>query len=134
MKRWFAGLFLACCAATSQAFISPPSHLASTTTRASSSSTSLRAVAKKDSYSVTLLPGDGIGPEIMAATVSLSHPPFNRFDLCQFVDNACDVSQRDVLQEAAKKEGFKIDYTEALIGGAAIDATGEPFPDSSLHQ
>lgn len=28
------------------------------------------AVARKDSYSVTLLPGDGIGPEITAATVS----------------------------------------------------------------
>ena len=36
--------------------------------RASSASSSLSAVAKKDAYSVTLLPGDGIGPEISAAT------------------------------------------------------------------
>jgi len=28
------------------------------------------AVEKKSSYLVTLLPGDGIGPEIMAASVS----------------------------------------------------------------
>jgi len=42
--------------------------------------------------------------------------------------------QVGVLEEAARKGGFKIKFTEALIGGAAIDATDEPFPDSSLKQ
>ena len=37
-------------------------------TTATTAATGLNAVSKKDSYSVTLLPGDGIGPEITEAT------------------------------------------------------------------
>lgn len=66
------------------------------------------AVARKDSYSVTLLPGDGIGPEITEATVG-------------------------VLEEVAKRQGFKLSFNKALIGGAALDAVNEPFPDESLR-
>lgn len=71
--------------------------------------TSLNAVSKKDSYTVTLLPGDGIGPEITAAT-------------------------KQVLEALCARCGFQIDLKEALIGGAAIDAKNDPFPDESLEQ
>jgi len=69
----------------------------------------LDAVAQKDSYSVTLLPGDGIGPEITAAT-------------------------KVALEALCKKCGFEIELKEALIGGAAIDAANDPFPQESLDQ
>ncbi|KAL7528672.1 hypothetical protein ACHAWF_002659 [Thalassiosira exigua] len=74
-----------------------------------SSATALRAVAKKDVYQITLLPGDGIGPEIMSAT-------------------------KGVLDALTKRCGFRLETTEALIGGAAIDAANDPFPDESLKQ
>ena len=74
-----------------------------------SASTPLQAVAKSDSYSVTLLPGDGIGPEITEAT-------------------------RGVLEAVADRFGFSMDLKEALIGGAAIDAVQDPFPQESLDQ
>lgn len=60
------------------------------------------------SHRVTVLPGDGIGPEIMK------------------------VAQR-ALDVAGKAEGESFEYTEALIGGAAIDATGSPYPDETLQ-
>jgi 3-isopropylmalate dehydrogenase len=75
----------------------------------SKQSSSLRAVAKKDSYAVTLLPGDGIGPEITAAT-------------------------KQVVQALATRCNFRIEWKEALIGGAAIDAKNDPFPQESLEQ
>ncbi|MDY2870163.1 MAG: 3-isopropylmalate dehydrogenase [Succiniclasticum sp.] len=52
---------------------------------------------------ITLLPGDGIGPEIVDATVC-------------------------VMDAAAKKFGFTLDYDKELLGGCAIDAYGDPFP------
>lgn len=58
-------------------------------------------------YRITLLPGDGIGPEIMAVAV-------------------------DVLKVVGKQFDIQFQFTEALIGGAAIDATGEPLPDATL--
>lgn len=73
------------------------------------SSSSLAAVSKKDSYSITLLPGDGIGPEIMTAC-------------------------REVLGVLTKRCGFELEMKEALIGGAALDAVNDPFPDESLQQ
>ena len=72
-------------------------------------SSSLNAVSKKDSYSVPPLPGDGIGPEITAATKS-------------------------VLEVLCKRSGFEIELKEALIGGSAIDAVSDPFPQESLEQ
>ena len=33
---------------------------------------------------------------------------------------------------AQSKAGFSLDFSETLIGGAALDATGEAFPDESL--
>lgn len=59
-------------------------------------------------YRITLLPGDGIGPEIIAVAV-------------------------DVLKVIGKKFNIQFDFTEALIGGAAIDETGEPLPQATLN-
>jgi 3-isopropylmalate dehydrogenase len=58
-------------------------------------------------YRITLLPGDGIGPEIIAVSV-------------------------DVLKVVGKKFDIDFEFQEALIGGAAIDATGEPLPAATL--
>lgn len=58
-------------------------------------------------YRITLLPGDGIGPEIMAVTVV-------------------------VLKQVGLQLGISFDFKEALIGGAAIDATGSPLPNETL--
>jgi 3-isopropylmalate dehydrogenase len=58
-------------------------------------------------YKVAVLPGDGIGPEITAQAVK-------------------------VLDAVGAKFGHTFAYTEALIGGAAIDAVGSPLPDDTL--
>lgn len=58
-------------------------------------------------YRITLLPGDGIGPEIMDVAVN-------------------------VLKVVGKRFDIQFEFSTALIGGAAIDATGEPLPDVSL--
>ncbi len=60
-------------------------------------------------YRITLLPGDGIGPEIMTVAV-------------------------DVLKVVGKKFDIQFEFQEALIGGRAIDATGEPLPSATLDQ
>jgi 3-isopropylmalate dehydrogenase len=59
-------------------------------------------------YRVSLLPGDGIGSEIMAVAV-------------------------DVLKVVEKKFDIHFEFEEVLIGGAAIDATGEPLPAATLE-
>jgi len=54
-----------------------------------------------------LLPGDGIGPEVVAeATV--------------------------ILNAVARRFGHDFSYTEHLMGGCAIDATGDPPPSATL--
>ncbi|MEL6869484.1 MAG: 3-isopropylmalate dehydrogenase [Pseudomonadota bacterium] len=55
------------------------------------------------SASIVALAGDGIGPEVMAVAT-------------------------DVLRAIAQHANFAFDLQPALIGGAAIDATGEPLP------
>jgi 3-isopropylmalate dehydrogenase len=59
-------------------------------------------------HKITLLPGDGIGPEIMSVAVQ-------------------------VLKAIASKYNLEFTFTEALIGGAAIDETGEPLPAETLE-
>ncbi len=54
-------------------------------------------------YKITLLKGDGIGPEIVNQAVK-------------------------VLDCAAEKFGFGVTYDEGLLGGCAIDATGVSAP------
>ena len=56
---------------------------------------------------ITLLPGDGIGVEIVEAAV-------------------------EVLNAAAKKYCIELEYDRQLIGGAAIDATGNPLPEATV--
>lgn len=56
---------------------------------------------------ICLMPGDGIGPEIVEQAVM-------------------------VLDTVAAKFGHTVEYTEALIGGVAIDATGNPLPDETV--
>ncbi|MDD3693542.1 MAG: 3-isopropylmalate dehydrogenase [Oscillospiraceae bacterium] len=62
-----------------------------------------------DTYKITLLRGDGIGPEIVAEAVK-------------------------VLDHTAKKFGFSVNYTEALMGGCAIDSTGVPLPQQTIDK
>ena len=59
------------------------------------------------SYRITLLPGDGIGPEITAVA-------------------------RVLLEAVAAHHGFGLDFDEQLIGAAAVAATGVPLPDETL--
>jgi 3-isopropylmalate dehydrogenase len=57
---------------------------------------------------ITLLPGDGIGPEVLAEAVK-------------------------ALVAIAARYGHEFTFQEALIGGVAIDATGSPLPDETLN-
>ena len=59
-------------------------------------------------HRVVLLPGDGIGPEITAVA-------------------------KQLLEAVSTRHGFSLDFSEAPIGGSAIDATGEPLPASTLE-
>ncbi|MCV3213511.1 3-isopropylmalate dehydrogenase [Plectonema radiosum NIES-515] len=59
-------------------------------------------------YRITLLPGDGIGPEIINVAV-------------------------DVLKIVGKQFDLQFEFQQALMGGAAIDATGVPLPDDTLE-
>ncbi|MEM7671837.1 MAG: 3-isopropylmalate dehydrogenase [Verrucomicrobiota bacterium] len=54
-----------------------------------------------------VLPGDGIGPEVMSVALQ-------------------------VLEKVAAQDDFSIEYAEADIGGIAIDNHGTAFPDSTL--
>lgn len=56
---------------------------------------------------IVVLPGDGIGPEVTAAAVA-------------------------VLRAVAARYGHDFQFSEHLIGGAAIDATGSALPDATL--
>lgn len=58
-------------------------------------------------YKITVLKGDGIGPEIVDECIK-------------------------VLNKAGEKFGYKLDYDYQLLGGAAIDETGVPFPEQTL--
>ena len=75
--------------------------------RRSSRGAALAAASNKN-YKLTLLPGDGIGPEIMKVAV-------------------------DVLNEVGRKHEITFTYEEKLVGGAAIDAFGTPLPEDTLE-
>ena len=59
------------------------------------------------SIKIAVLPGDGIGPEVTEQAVR-------------------------VLTAAADVHGLTVDFVKCRIGGAAIDATGEPLPADTL--
>src|SRR6202043_1563962 len=56
---------------------------------------------------IVLLPGDGIGPEVVRVAVS-------------------------VLKDCATEFGHHFEFAEFPFGGCAIDATGMPFPAETL--
>jgi 3-isopropylmalate dehydrogenase len=56
---------------------------------------------------IAVLPGDGIGPEVTAAGVT-------------------------VLRAIAERHGHRFEITEYPFGGAAIDACGDPLPPQTL--
>ena len=58
-------------------------------------------------FNVTLIPGDGIGPEIVREA-------------------------RKVLDRVAEKYGHRFTYKEVLMGGCSIDAYGVPLTDEAL--
>ena len=58
-------------------------------------------------YNIALLKGDGIGPEIVDSAVK-------------------------VLEAVGKKFGHTFNFTDYLIGGCAIDATGKPLPEETV--
>jgi 3-isopropylmalate dehydrogenase len=57
---------------------------------------------------ILVLPGDGIGPEVVAQA-------------------------RHVLDACAQRYSFHLAFTEAIVGGAAIDAFHSALPDGALH-
>ena len=59
------------------------------------------------SYKITLIKGDGIGPEIIDEAVKV----------LDAVASCCD---------------FEFSYDEALMGGAAYDITGDPLPQETI--
>ena len=59
-------------------------------------------------HKILLLKGDGIGPEIVDATLG-------------------------VLQALRERFGLALEIEEALMGGCAVDAHGVPLPDSTLE-
>lgn len=58
-------------------------------------------------FNIALIPGDGIGPEIVAGAVT-------------------------VLDAVSKKYGHKFNYTEVYMGGCAIDKYGVPLPQETI--
>jgi len=58
---------------------------------------------------IVALPGDGVGPEVTAAAL-------------------------EVLRAVAAQDGWPLEIEECPIGGAAIDATGEPLPEETLRR
>jgi 3-isopropylmalate dehydrogenase len=58
-------------------------------------------------WTIAVLPGDGIGPEVVEAAVS-------------------------VLQDCSREFGFHVDLVEFPFGGVAIDGCGKPLPEETL--
>ena len=56
---------------------------------------------------IVLLPGDGVGPEVVAEAVR-------------------------VLVTVGETFGHRFTFEESLIGGVAIDAVGDPLPPATL--
>ena len=57
-------------------------------------------------YKIALIRGDGIGPEVVGAAAQ-------------------------VVEAVGKKFGHTFDFTDVLMGGCAIDATGKSYPDGA---
>ena len=60
------------------------------------------------SKKIVVVPGDGIGPEIVSSAVR-------------------------IIKKVLKESGINIEFTEKLAGGAAIDKFGEPLPSDTVN-
>ena len=58
-------------------------------------------------YNIAVIPGDGIGPEVINEAIK-------------------------VLDAVGSKYGHEFNYTQVLAGGAAIDAAGECLPQETI--
>lgn len=58
-------------------------------------------------YKIATIPGDGIGPDVVREA-------------------------RAALEAVGSRFGHRFEFSELLMGGAAIDATGEPLPEETL--
>ncbi|KAF5741756.1 3-isopropylmalate dehydrogenase-2C chloroplastic [Tripterygium wilfordii] len=65
------------------------------------------ATTPRKSYNITLLPGDGIGPEVISVA-------------------------KNVLNLAGSLEGIEFSFNEMPVGGAALDLIGVPLPEETL--
>src|SRR6185369_17013813 len=70
--------------------------------------TPVYSICSMKTFSIALLPGDGIGPEIMDQAVK-------------------------VLDAAGPMFGFRIEYHPADVGGIAIDRHGHALPPATLQ-
>lgn len=57
-------------------------------------------------FNIAVLPGDGIGPEIIAQALEVTKAICNKFN-------------------------HALNYKTGLVGACAIDATGNPYPDET---
>ncbi len=57
-------------------------------------------------FKIAVLPGDGIGPEIIEQAVK-------------------------VVSAVCRKNGHRVEYNKGLTGAAAIDAVGDPYPETT---
>jgi 3-isopropylmalate dehydrogenase len=57
---------------------------------------------------IAVIPGDGIGPEVVEQAIV-------------------------VLEAVAQKFGYRFEFQEVFMGGAALDAVGVPLPDETLE-
>ena len=62
-----------------------------------------------ETQNILILPGDGIGPDVVQVAVA-------------------------VLERAAGQHGLSLSFDEALVGGRAIDETGSPLPAETLEK
>ena len=72
--------------------------------------TKFKHIKKKNTmeFKIAVLPGDGIGPEIVEQAVK-------------------------VLKAVESKYGHKFNFTNAWVGASAIDETGNPFPEETFE-
>ncbi|XP_059644480.1 3-isopropylmalate dehydrogenase 2, chloroplastic-like [Cornus florida] len=65
------------------------------------------ATSPSKRYTITLLPGDGIGPEVISVA-------------------------KDVLKLAGSLDGIEFGFKEMPVGGSALDLCGVPLPEETL--
>jgi 3-isopropylmalate dehydrogenase len=75
---------------------------------ADSAAPTVAGAAPSAVFHIVAIPGDGVGPEVVAAG-------------------------RTVLDAAAARFGFALDWTEIVVGGAAIDGYGVPIREDDLE-